>query len=154
MSTFFHGQDGHGIARAICMHAARVDKPTGRGFSCWTGKSKAIREKKALFVGSPGQDQHAPRYCQSLSSWHCESSSGHRILEQATRGHRWPKCFMEEVGRGLSYLCSDSVAGRIGVQHEPFVTGPPAIGFLDERWGGMHRRGRWNEVLGTWTCKK
>jgi hypothetical protein len=59
-----------------------------------------------------------------------------------------------DVAYPASCLCSDIVAGRIGVQHERFVTGPPAIGFLDERWGGMHRRGRWNEVLGTWTCKK
>lgn len=50
---------------------------------------------------------------------------GHRILEQATRGSLRPKCLKEAAGRAhlvSAYL----IAGRIGVQHEPFVTGPLA----------------------------
>ena len=58
-----------------------------------------------------------------LSSSHgCESSPGHRILEQATRGSLRPKCLIGAAGR-VPFLCR--VLGH-GVQHEP-VTGAPGI---------------------------
>lgn len=84
------------------------------------------------YPGSPGASTSPHWTSLSSSARSCESSPGHRILEQATRGSLRPKCLKEAAGRvflASAYL----IAGRIGAQHEPSVTGP----LLEHRFAGQ-----------------